>query len=223
VPKHKLKTQQLTERDAQIAGRLREAREFLRFKQKEFAQQIGIGRERLASYEDGRVSLRWEIALRLCRQFFISELWLARGITAPDGPVTKFGEGESRMMVGLLLDSVVQRLRPGQRFDDAFDQVLYAEYVKLRLRNQLSPAPLVIASDNAEYIQNAFNCKTANWKYSLPWQVRDRFIIDLLKAGAVLFRELNRKARPGQIYHPESATPLETVIEKKLSFWNKQK
>jgi hypothetical protein len=95
--------------------------------------------------------------------------------------------------------------------------------VKLRLRHQLSPSPILFASDNPEYIQNAFNCKMANWKNALPWQVRERFVLDMLKAGAVFYRELLRKAPKGGVYHPESPTALEREIEKKLRFWNKQK
>ena len=67
------------QQQVEIADRFKQAREALGVTQGDFASQLSITRERLASYEDCRVPLRCDIALRACRHFFISEFWLATG------------------------------------------------------------------------------------------------------------------------------------------------
>ena len=67
--KKKVFNSSLPLREREICARLREARIGLRLTQEEFANQVGIERERLASYEDARAPLRTELALRICQQF----------------------------------------------------------------------------------------------------------------------------------------------------------
>lgn len=75
------------ERALQIGERLRAAREGLLVSQTRFAVRVGIGRERLASYESGRVSLPWAIAFQIYSTFGINPLWLATGDGEKIGPL----------------------------------------------------------------------------------------------------------------------------------------
>ena len=62
-----------------IAKRLRDAREMLGQTQASVALQIGLGAGTLLNYEHCRTPLRFNVALRFCRQFIVSEEWLATG------------------------------------------------------------------------------------------------------------------------------------------------
>ena len=69
----------LSNREGQICGRIREIREWLGFTQNDCARRIGIERSALVKYGIGRTPLRYDIALRFCRQLILSEEWLATG------------------------------------------------------------------------------------------------------------------------------------------------
>src|ERR1041384_7946820 len=98
----------LPKREQEICTRLRTARNAVGLTQEEFAAQIGITRQRLASYEEMRAPLRFDIALRLCRVFIISELWLAKG------------EGDMRAMMDLTTVPVATAAPVDARFSEAF-------------------------------------------------------------------------------------------------------
>ena len=68
-----------SERELQIGRRLRAFREDRRIPRTAFALSIGIGSERLASYESGRVPLRYEMFLAIHQKYFINPVWLATG------------------------------------------------------------------------------------------------------------------------------------------------
>jgi transcriptional regulator with XRE-family HTH domain len=65
-----------------IGKRLREFRESTRIPRTAFALSIGIGSERLASYEAGRVRLRYGVFKSVAENYRINPMWLATG----DGP-----------------------------------------------------------------------------------------------------------------------------------------
>jgi transcriptional regulator with XRE-family HTH domain len=69
--------------DKGIGSRLRQLREQLKISRTAFALEIGIGSERLASYETGRVPLRWEVFCAISRRFFLNPFWLATGKSVP--------------------------------------------------------------------------------------------------------------------------------------------
>lgn len=62
-----------------VGKRLRIIRERSRLAQTEFALIIGIGRERLASYETGQVPLPPPIGEKICDQWNVNPFWLANG------------------------------------------------------------------------------------------------------------------------------------------------
>ena len=86
----------LPAREIEIGQRLRAFRELKRIPRTAFALSIGIGGERLASYESGRVPLRFEIFKAINQLYFLDPLWLATGEGTPvqDRPF-QLGEKES--------------------------------------------------------------------------------------------------------------------------------
>lgn len=69
----------LPAREVEICARLREARLVRGYSQSDFAADLKIKRERLASYEAARAPLRFPLGLKVCRAFNISPVWLATG------------------------------------------------------------------------------------------------------------------------------------------------
>lgn len=65
--------------ESEICARVREIRKRLKWSQPDFAKELGISREKLASYEYGRAPVRIEVALRIGMQFNINQRWLATG------------------------------------------------------------------------------------------------------------------------------------------------
>ena len=103
------KINKLPEREQDICGRLRRARELFGYTQAKFAQKCGMSRDRLASYEQGRAPLRVDVALRVCRRFEISEEWLAAG------------RGYLQPCLQFNPDDYGGKVRLGALFSEAFD------------------------------------------------------------------------------------------------------
>jgi transcriptional regulator with XRE-family HTH domain len=128
------------EKEAAVAKRLRSAREGLRLTQPLFAEAIDITRERLATYEDGRAPVRFDIALRACRYWCISEFWLATGTTSEAnfkiGKSSDFADIDSRLTMALAVHPVAATGALGasllERFDPdirrAYESVLDAQF-----------------------------------------------------------------------------------------------
>ena len=155
MPKRKLAQSEL-----EICERLRRAREVVvEITQLGCARQIGLERSTLANYETGRTPLRWDVALRFCRQFIICEEWLAtgrfdachisaeaHGISGKNGWEILDQEILIRQCVDLLSDSATIHLRPGMLFSEAYSAVLAPRFSKLV--NQFFSAPTLVLSDN---------------------------------------------------------------------------
>lgn len=74
---------ELPQREREICDRLRAFREVLKISRAAFAVTIGIGTERLASYESGRAPLRYEVFRLIHQHFRLNPSWLVSGHTAP--------------------------------------------------------------------------------------------------------------------------------------------
>jgi transcriptional regulator with XRE-family HTH domain len=77
------------------------------------ARAIGIGNQRLASYEEGRAPVPYGVFLRLWKQFQLNPEWLARGDPPREIPVAGF----DRLID---LDAIEER----RRFFDVYTSVL---------------------------------------------------------------------------------------------------
>lgn len=62
-----------------MCARLKSFRESLKWRQRDFAEKIGITKTRLASYEYGRAPIRYWLARKLTQEFHLSPVWLATG------------------------------------------------------------------------------------------------------------------------------------------------
>lgn len=152
--------------------------------QADVAQQLNIQRTTLQNYEHCRTPLKFETALRFCRQFIISEEWLATGkyaacwAAAPRHNV-KSGPGKEhieikifrRQCVDLLSEPAALHIRPGSLFADAYDDVLAAHY--RRLVNEFFFHPRVVMTDS-DISQLAINFLAA---------INERFILLLEDAA----------------------------------------
>ena len=69
----------MNQRERDVCLRVREIRERKKWSQPDFAKEIGISKNRLASIEYGRTPLRYGLAVKICFKFDISLEWLATG------------------------------------------------------------------------------------------------------------------------------------------------
>src|SRR5208337_1373313 len=97
--------------------------------------QISISRVRLASYEDGRAPLRCDIALRACRQSFISEFWLACGAVneeaAKNVRLSDFSDIDARLTMALAVHPPDISRPPDGSFLEDFASYWYPVYLIL--------------------------------------------------------------------------------------------
>lgn len=96
----------------EIGFRLAEMRTFLRYSQYDVATRLNITRERLSSYESGRLPVKASVALAFCCRYNVSERWLAIG-TPPKHPCLY-----NNIPLHLL------NLRPNALFSYAYDHAL---------------------------------------------------------------------------------------------------
>jgi len=79
-----------------IGGRLRYVREQLGLSQTAFAAKVGIGREKLATFEAGRVPLKFDMGIKICETFDINQRWLAFG----KKPMKGFRDFDREALIG---------------------------------------------------------------------------------------------------------------------------
>lgn len=92
-----------------IAERLRSFREWLQIPRSKFAVSVGVGSERLASYEAGRVPLRYEVFREIAKRYGLDDGWLATGRGSPRRPI-QFDDSEffGKVKRGALFSEVFQ-------------------------------------------------------------------------------------------------------------------
>lgn len=73
----------MSKSEAVIGARIKEFRERIEWPQSVFAHEVGVTRNKLAGIEYGTTPLRYGLALRICRRYRISRLWLAKGVGSP--------------------------------------------------------------------------------------------------------------------------------------------
>ena len=88
-PRRNALCHRLLPREAQICGRLVEARDFLGINRDAAALKIGIPTSTLSNYELCVTPLKADVALRICRNLIISEEWLATGKFKMTGAVAR--------------------------------------------------------------------------------------------------------------------------------------
>lgn len=155
---------QLSKREIDICRRLKNARERIGKTQEACAREVGIERTTLANLELGRAPVRYEVALRFCRNLIINEEWLATGKfhamhrAALEQPELKNNKEWRtldfkiffRHTVDLLSEPVTNRIPPGTLFSEAFDKYFAPQYSALVVRYFYLPRIVFNEADNPE-------------------------------------------------------------------------
>jgi transcriptional regulator with XRE-family HTH domain len=146
----------LPKREQSIGSRLKMAREALHLTQAEFAREIGISRQRLASYEEARVPLRFDLALRMCRQFVLGEKWLATG------------EGDMRQCLDLASRGSSYQVAMDWPLGRAYDEHLGAVYEGLVLQFGDTIQIVIRETESFQFLRNYFLLLLDLWLTKLP-------------------------------------------------------
>lgn len=172
-PKSKLR-RQFSAQETGVRGRLREVRERLNLSQNEAARQLDIKRARLMSYEDGRAPITFEFGLAFCRQFVVSEEWLALGekeiLTrkrqTPLGKKFKLGTfwhpSNARMCMSLLAEPICREIKRKTIFIDAYSLHLDSVYQEL-CALRFYPRVLFSESASNDLLKNYFHALMEIW------------------------------------------------------------
>jgi transcriptional regulator with XRE-family HTH domain len=171
-------------RERQVCERLKEAREHLRFTQAEFASEAGIKRQRLASYEEGRAPLRFDLALRICRQFIISEKWLATG------------EGGARLLMDLTGENATFRIPADMAFGAAYDKFLSTRYDAICREQGEIVRILPKTDDSPAFWKNLFTMLLDQWYMTLAPKDVSQLLFNLLTGGIVM---VDHQSRTGSV------------------------
>lgn len=214
--KHIIRTG-LPDRERAVCARLREARQHLRLTQTEFAKQIGISRERLASYEHARAPLRFDCGLKVCRQFLVSEKWLADGLRSP-GPLrnpvrtiaVRFSDFPARQFMDLASRVPIDAKMGRIPFGRGFAKVLSEEYERSRLsRGFLLDLPNITLSsaDDISLYKNVLAFCTETFLRYHQEARQKQFFWAMVRWARIAQQELDEKV---------STDPPECFFEKAL-------
>jgi len=140
--------------------------------QQEFASEVEIKRARLASYEECRAPVRFDIALAICRQFLISEKWLATG------------KGDIRTFLDLESERI--RVPKDMFFGAAYDHYYASSY---ELIFEANKGCLRFNPDRAyglTFWKNLFNLLLERWHRDLSPEEYLKLLFALQRAGILL-------------------------------------
>lgn len=160
--------------------------------------QAGITREALASYEDGRAPLRTGTALRICRQFIISEKWLALGFVFSGDEKNPFAFGgfRTRLCMDLARSSNIEDFSRNP-FAETFGARLSEIYEALLKDNQWMPRIVLSPEDGLDGVKNVLSFCQDHWAHMLNADKQRRFLLGLIRAARILFWELNSRVSAG--------------------------
>jgi DNA-binding XRE family transcriptional regulator len=217
LPKKEIKPGSV--REKAIGLRLKEVREFLSYSLSQFAGLIGIKKERLASYESGRVPIPWEIALQICHQFFVSEHWLATGGGKAMGwPGKRLRFSNSIVRATLISHSnpILKSLPRGLAFSATYDLVLSKEYWQEAGRSARTFSSLDFSeADAPDRLRRDMDWRLAFWRSILPRESWGIYCTGLMNCGALLFDSLNMR-NGGARQTPEKAESLMKWITEEM-------
>jgi DNA-binding XRE family transcriptional regulator len=197
-------------REVEICQRLRAAREELGRTHQECAMRIGIPRTTLLNYEMEKTPVRFELALRFCRQFVISEEWLATGRhEATEASALKHGQPKGtdlhslhtvffRQCMDLLSEPICRQIPPGTLWGAAYDAYLAPLYAKLVQQFFFFPRIIVTDEDMPELGIEFLNAVLERYLKMLsnealrlkaePKSVQRSFIRALLESNDIIFK-----------------------------------
>lgn len=110
----------------------------------------------MASYEELRAPLRFDLALKICRQFILSEKWLATG------------QGEMRLCLDLNSRGVSHQAPIDTPFGQAYDAHLGAVYETARAQEGDGTSLIIHDPENFNFLENYFIYLLGLWTEDLP-------------------------------------------------------
>ena len=150
-------TTHLNEREIAICRRVKEARQKLRLDQAEVARRLGLKAHSISTIEKCRAPLRFDIALRFCRELLVNEEWLATGgfssleqearkrRVVGKGVVSSLHPLFFRLTADLWSEDVTRTIPARSLFSVAFDEILCPVYSRIAsesfYRPRLKPNP----------------------------------------------------------------------------------
>jgi transcriptional regulator with XRE-family HTH domain len=150
----------LSDRETAICRRLKSVREKLGIDQSKVAKRLGVKREFISSLEKIRAPLRFDIGLRFCREFVVSEEWLATGefhalnIEAakrlPGSHGATLDEIFIRHCFDLWSEPLTRTIPPRTLFSAAFDNFLAPINAQLAGQNFYGPRLIPNEHDGVE-------------------------------------------------------------------------
>jgi len=164
----------IPKREAEVCTRLRSVRELLRLSQVEFAEDVGINRQRLASYEECRAPLRYDIGLRICRHYIVSEKWLATG------------SGDVRLMMDLTSEGVTHQIPADYSFGKAFDEFLAPRYEALFKETEGQLRYTIREGDDMRFVENLFMMLVPRWCGMMEKHEWPKFLLQLIEVGVAM-------------------------------------
>jgi transcriptional regulator with XRE-family HTH domain len=179
-------------------------RQHLRLTQTEFAEQIGISRERIASYEDARAPVTLKLALAICRQFLVGEKWLAKGFTFGRAAVP-FRTFNARLYLDLMSDFDLSKELAGLPFASAFDRHLSSKYEALVEQDITVPRFQLTEDDDLTTFRNYLHSLADLWCDRIRPGRQRRFFASLVRSSLVAGLNLSAQLSDG-------LSPFEKVL-----------
>ena len=169
-------------RELEIGRRLREIRERLSITHADCSRRLGVPRTTFVNYEVGKAPLWCEIGLRFCREFLVSEEWLAtgnfsameaesvaRGLIQPGDSLNKeLRDIFLRQTVDLHSDPVSRMVPPGALFSEAYDTILALRYRALVAEYYYWPRIVLSDHEGPEIQDRLIEALLAKWRVLLP-------------------------------------------------------
>lgn len=132
--------------------------------QSQLAEKLGVNRERIASYEQGRAPLRWDLAIIFCAKMDVNELWLFNGVGLMHGAV--------KPNVGELLFKVPISLPFSRVFEEHLSEPIIR---RLSLHDMSSKKDTSTRDRAGRILRVELLKKILKWSLSVPTQHMQEF------------------------------------------------
>lgn len=170
----------LPKREQDICRRVRAAREHLGLIQESFAAQIGVSRASLANLELRRNPLSVQVGLRVCRQFVISERWLATGA------------GDMRQHLDFPVILRHEMIPFAMPFSEAYDKYMAAAAEEFTAKNPGKWFRMTYdKSENLSFLLNVLSYEFTKFYGEVPQLARSALLMRMEDAAANLITEID--------------------------------
>jgi transcriptional regulator with XRE-family HTH domain len=181
----------MTQRQREIGQRAKRFRDTINWPQSAFAAELGITRDRLASFEYGRTPLRYDIGYRLCYLFDVNHEWLSQGsgdmragVARSDLPAP---EGQPRNALFSQVCDRVRGAKPGGKAASA------AKAKAVRQAAKGKEGGLIPHFDPAAHVSSFMGDLFAREKFGSPLE-RQEFALEVTSYARELALRMRRES-----------------------------